>query len=177
MSSFITSWIPTTAVAVTRAADAASIPTDASWFNANFGTLQAEFIYTGQLTGGFGCVIALGNGTSGTFIEQYLQQGPNSLAAYSKNNDVLVCTAGVSGSVVPGAVTKSANSYQSMSMSAALSGSVGGAGAVTGALPLITQLGFMPLGVNYQAAITGYMRRVSYWNRPLSDAEMQQVTT
>jgi hypothetical protein len=51
------------------------------------------------------------------------------------------------------------------------------ASPVTGSLPVITQLGFMPSGVNYNPQVNGYMRRVNYWNRALSDAEMQQVTT
>jgi hypothetical protein len=35
----------------------------------------------------------------------------------------------------------------------------------------------MQTPVGYQQQPTGYFRRVTYWNRALSDTEMQQVTT
>jgi len=177
---FPTSYIPTTSVSVTRAADVASMPTNVSWFNANFGTLFAETIYTGQATGGFASLIALGAANpSADFIEQYINQSANAIAAYAKNNNVQLASIGSApGAVVPGAIMKSANTYQPTTMSVAINGVVPGSSAVTGgSLPAVTQLLFMQPNVNFQAQVSGYIRRVTYWNRALSDTEMQQVTT
>jgi hypothetical protein len=174
-----TSYIPTTATAVTRAADALSYPiASVTGFDQTKGTISVESIYLGQPSGGFGALVALGGSVpAGTFIEQYIQQGANAMVAYSKNADILICSVGAFLPVVPGVISRSANTYTATEMFIALNGSVSASGAVTGSLPAMTQLMPMPYGVNYQGQMSGWMRRVRYWPRQLSQSELISVTS
>jgi hypothetical protein len=177
VGAFPTSYIPTTSVAVTRAADVVSMPTNVSWFNANFGTLHGEFIYTGQPTSGFGHVLDLvGADSNIDSIGLYVQQTANAMNGQIRNGGT---NGYVNGGfiITPGTVVKSAIAYQPTVASSASNGAVVSATALTTPLPVVTSLWFMQTPVGYQPQPTGYFRRVTYWNRALSDTEMQQVTT
>jgi hypothetical protein len=177
VGAFPTSYIPTTSVAVTRAADVVSMPTNVSWFNANFGTLHGEFIYTGQPTSGFGHVLDLvGADSNIDSIGLYVQQTANAMNGQIRNGGT---NGYVNGGfiITPGTVVKSAIAYQPTVASSAGNGAVVSATALTTPLPVVTSLWFMQTPVGYQQQPTGYFRRVTYWNRALSDTEMQQVTT
>jgi hypothetical protein len=177
VGAFPTSYIPTTSVAVTRAADVVSMPTNVSWFNANFGTLHGEFIYTGQLTSSFGHVLDLvGADSNIDSIGLYVQQTVNTMNGQIRNGGT---NGYVNGGfiITPGTVVKSAIAYQPTVASSASNGAVVSATALTTPLPVVTSLWFMQTPVGYQPQPTGYFRRVTYWNRALSDTEMQQVTT
>jgi hypothetical protein len=177
--SFGTSYIPTTSVAVTRAADIAQMPTNASWFNANFGTLMGEFIWLGEPTDYFSHYLSLvGANANNDYIGQYMQQNNSSVHGNMVSGGTGLWTGTVpSPTITAGSVHKTALAYQPASAEFAQDGMTSGVSAVTGSLPTVNKLAFFGDQIGYQQMPTGYMRRVNYWNRALSDTEMQQVTT
>ena len=165
---FPTSYIPTTAASVTRASDNASIPT-AAWFNATNGTYQGEFMPNGNAAG-LPIIISgnAGSPTLATGADSRLTAGVRSGAAVFSATGPLYAF---------GAVNKAAFTYLSGASLAATNGTAFGPSAtaltVTGTVVEFGSDGVTP-GSN---ALNGYIRRVRYWPRALTNAELQSVTT
>ena len=167
---FATSYIPTTAAAATRAVEVANITPLGAWFNASTGSLAAEF--GSLLAAGVACGFS-----SGSFND----------VAYLSNSAVAVRVAGTggygaSGSAISytGIVQKSGCAWVAGRVAISNNG-----GAVGTTLTLPTgpyawtsnlAIGSAPwsLGTN---CLNGPIRRVRYWPRALSNAELQSVTT
>ncbi len=168
LGAFPTSYIPTTAAAVTRAADLASMPT-AAWFGATTGTYEAEFIPNG-VASGLPIIIGgnAGSPTIATGADSRLTAGIRSGASVFSATGPLYTF---------GAVNKAAFAYLSGGSSAAVNGTAFGPNAtaftVTGTVVELGSDGVTP-GAN---ALDGYLRRVRYWPRALIAAELQSVTT
>lgn len=166
LGSFSTSYIPTLASTVTRSADVASVNTLSPWFNATEGTLFAEFnAYTG---------VSYSN--------------PASLFTNASNQVSIV--AGTAGSGATGLVVISGGSVLVSIGTRVLSQKIAGAyklndfavstnGAAadtdtSGTVPSISTLG---LGSAYSSAyLNGHLRRVAYYPRRLTNAELQALT-
>jgi hypothetical protein len=159
---FVTSYIPTTSGAVTRALEVCTIPT-AGWFNPPAYSLQFEFIApdVSKVVGGL---------SDASF-------GPNT--SYFMNSQY-VCGATVTG--VP-ALTNGTISKQCAASTAGgnvkLSNNGGAPVTLGGAL---TQSGATRLAIgndpwSLSSAACAWHRRVGAWPRVLADTEMQQVTT
>jgi len=165
---FITSWIPTAGAAATRAADLASMPT-AAWFTAAGGTYQAEFIPNGSPS-------TLPSIVSGNAGSPVIALGGDARLATAIRN-VVALLAALGPACTFGAVNKGALAYLSGASRAATNGTAFGPNAaafsVTGTVVQLGSDGITP-GAN---AIDGYLRRVRYWPRALSNAELQSVTT
>jgi hypothetical protein len=168
MGSFPTSYIPTTAASVTRAADNATIPT-AAWFNATNGTYQGEFMPNGNAAG-LPIIISgnAGSPTIATGADSRLTAGIRSGASVFSATGPLYTFGGVN---------KAAFAYLSGASLAATNGTAFGPSAtvltVTGTVVEFGSDGVTP-GNN---ALNGYIRRVRYWPRALTNAELQSVTT
>lgn len=80
--SFPTSYIPTTAAAVTRAAEALSMPTGA-WFDATKGTMKLEVYRPSYATGTFDRILTLGNAAENNRLVLYTST--NGQLQYSNN--------------------------------------------------------------------------------------------
>ena len=177
---YASSYIPTTTVAVTRARDALSYPiAGVTGFNATQGSLVAEFVYKGQVASGFGSVVALVGANANTdHINVYVQQSNASVNTLVKTAGATLANAGsFPNSVVTGALSKAAVAYTAASLSGAINGTALSTVGVTGALPAITALCPMQNQVNFQPPTSGWFRRVRYWPRQLSQAELISVTT
>lgn len=165
---FPTSYIPSTAASVTRAGDLASMPTG-TWFTAASGTYEGEFIPNGNAAGL--PIVISGNAGSPTIAigaDSRLTAGIRSGAAvFSATGPVFTF----------GAVNKAAFAYLSGASRAAVNGTAFGPSAtaltVTGTVVELGSDGVTP-GAN---ALDGWLRRVRYWPRALSAAELQSVTT
>jgi hypothetical protein len=184
--SFSTSYIPTTAAAATRAADACAMTGTnfSSWFTSNAaGSFAAEVFYSIIPPGatGTGRLIELSDGTTANFLSM--------LPAFSTNQYQLASTiasvAGTSliassGTTPPSVVVKGATAYGGGSrFFCANSGGGSGPSPVVstpGGIATVTQLG---IGNRPDLArpLAGYIRRIRYWPRTLSATELQQVTT
>jgi hypothetical protein len=159
---FATSYIPTVAASVTRSADVASVDTLSPWWNNVEGTLFAdytakEFSYVVAPYTDANNYMILNAGTTGSVFDVVnagsvqAAIGTRSLsakiAARFKNNDFAVCLNG-------GAVATD----------------------TAGTVPSITDrlaLGYLP---GFSVRVNGHLRRVAFYPRALTSAELQAIT-
>ena len=170
---FPTSYIPTTAAAVTRSIDLCAIPpANMGFFTAPGGSWMAEFIFFNSAppnsriiarteTVGGASVYALGAARVGFQIDGV---------------GLATANAGTAN-----AVTKGASTWTAGQAKVCLNG-----GAVASLATLVTGYGIytttgvrfmMPIAAGSTDNTSGYIRRVRYWPRTLSNAELQSVTT
>lgn len=168
--SFSTSYIPTLASTVTRSADVASVNTLSPWFNATEGTLFTDADLIGSAS--LGMIAELGDGgynnRIGTFGDQFAASA------------FIVDTGGVrQATLLPGSFTfntpfRVAATYKVNDFAA----SQNGATAVTdtsGTIPTVTTLflGYQGGGGGF---LNGHIRRLAYYPRRLTNAELQALT-
>tara|TARA_R110000868_G_scaffold368885_1_gene632090 strand:- start:964 stop:2301 length:1338 start_codon:yes stop_codon:yes gene_type:complete len=172
LGAFATSVIPTTTAALTRSADQASVNTLAPWFNSAAGTLFAEFSIPAstasrsQATFGDGTAnerMIISNNTSLTGTGWRIVDGGVDQADI--NN---------AGSFANNATVKVAGAYAVNDFATSQNGGAVGTDT-SGALPTVTAL---YLGSNGAAQYaSAYLRRITYYPRRLSNAELQAITT
>jgi len=168
---FATSYIPTTTTALTRAADVASVNTLSPWYNASAGTIYAEA--TGPIANIYRVLaegasaadfrdFSLGfDGLRGNFTSRFV----------TGNYDVL----GPSNSLTAGATVKLAGSYSSTSADLAYGGTLAALkNSVTQRIPADRIFLGSRLGTTLQ--LNGHLRRLTYYPRTLSTAELQAIT-
>jgi hypothetical protein len=164
--SFATSYIPTISAAVTRAQDLNTMSTS-PWMTANLGSWFADFTLFGVSPGT--CVISANVG--GTSSPLIVLSASNLLASW--DGGAVLQTA---NAATPGAVNKGVSAFASPTGKICLNGGAVASGAQTGiTLPIIGFISAIPGPAANNGS--GYIRRVQYWPRALSNAEMQQVTT
>jgi len=171
---FPTSYIPTTTTALTRAADVASVNTLSPWYNATEGTLFAEFsVYTSI---GSKAIAGITDGTTNNRIQFFAS------AADPYNVSPRLVSGGVAtnpspaGSVTVGSTGKAALAYAIGTNQGGISvnGSAVNQSSPASAFGSVTQL---ELGKGSGLTQTnGYLRRVVFYPRRLSNAELQSLT-
>jgi hypothetical protein len=167
---FASSYVPTTGAAATRAQDIATMPTNVSWYNGTTGTILAETLLPANGNNGYRAVFALDAGVSGQWLRAYTFAG---LAQVNGDADA---GAVVFGTMTPGTPFKIAANYSS-AIRVAFNGAMGtGAPGVLASAPTYTTLRFGVTDSSNSNPMNGYIRRVQYWPRVLSDVEMQAVT-
>ena len=176
-STFPTSYIPTAGATATRAQDQCGISSAnmAPWFNATAGTWLAEFIRISNPLPGDLHIVS--GPTEGNALQPLTNQGNGCLQTFDGNN----WTASVN-TITANAVTRGASNWAANTGRACLNG-----GAMATPTPMLTGFGGLAAsGVGFLTTsptagsannMTGVLRRVQYWPRVLTDAEMQQVTT
>jgi hypothetical protein len=169
---FATSYIPTTSAAVTRAQDVATMPTG-TWFNASAGSLLAEFLAFNPGVAGHAGIVRMDDTTDTNFSQMFLAPGNAYFYSRVAGVDVFLTDSGV---VAIGTAGRIATCYGGASWRGAYRGVIyPGPGT---ALPFAANrliLGSDNVDLNIYK-LNGYLRRVQYWPRALSDIEMQQVT-
>jgi hypothetical protein len=175
LGAFATSVIPTTTTALTRSADVASVNTLSPWYNSASGTLYVECVTFDSLTSAFPSGAVFSDGTAGNRIGVIR----NNLSGNSRGNVVVGGAAQFAADATTwtlNATTKNALAYATNDFALVTNG-----GAATtdtsGTLPTIDRL---RLGVDATASgfwLNGYLRRVSYFPRRLSNAELQTLTS
>lgn len=175
LGSFPTSYIPTTTTALTRSADVASVNTLSPWFNATEGTIYAEAVGVNNVSGATRRFAEISDGTindrsivgySTTTNTRFLTLDGNVTQA-----DVQVTTGVSAGSLVKMATAYAVNDFQQAS-----NGTLGTADT-SGTLPTVN---IMFLGSDFSSTATnilnGYLRRITYYPRRLSNVELQAIT-
>jgi hypothetical protein len=169
---FPTSYIPTTSVSVTRAADVAVMPTDATkWYSSLNGTVLAEALLPPNGNVGYRGIFTLDGGPFNVWLRSYITSGTPNVDGNIDNSALAF------GVMTPGTVFKSAATYSPAGSHCTLNGVMGVGSATVGTPSTWTTL---RLGITDSAnnnPANGYLRRLTYWNRALSDTEMQQVAT
>lgn len=176
--SFATSYIPTTTAAATRAADVA-VMTGANfnnWYNQSEGTLFSEFSVFGVgSASNFNGVAVVDDGTVNNAME---------LAMWDAASDSLRWVGYVGGtaqwSINPKnystpLVTKGAGAYRANSFNGAFDG-VLGAEDTAGSVPVVSTLRLGANRVGSGNYLNGHIRRIAFYPRRLSNAELQGIT-
>ena len=171
---FATSYIPSTSAAVTRTIDQCFIPPAnmSPWFASPGGSWFAEFINNNPLADRGSRVIGIHDASFLTPL--WVLTTTPELASYDGGQ---VNTA---NTVVSGVISKGASSWASGVGRVCLNGGAIASGSMGSGFATLATVGTSIMGGNpgtLGESLTGYIRRVSYWPRVLSDAEMQQVTT
>ena len=170
---FPTSYIGTTGATVTRAFDSCFIaPASMSpWFASPGGSWMAEFVNVNPAADRSSRIIGIHDASGITPIRE--------TTAYTIDtfDGTQLATA---NTVTTGAVSKGASTYVAGNAKICLNGGTVVAGALGAGFATLATTGIGILGGNpgvVNESMTGYIRRVRYWPRVLTNAEMQSVTT
>jgi hypothetical protein len=171
LGAFATSVIPTTTTALTRAADVASVNTLSPWYNAVSGTLYAESVLAGNAISKE--VAQFNDGTIGNSVQIRWASGSQAQAAVSVGG-VNQASIAPSGYSTVGTIYKRAFAFAVNDFEQAINGiSVGT--DTSGSIPAVTTLMFSSAtGSNL---LCGYLRRITYYPRRLSNAELVSITS
>jgi len=175
---FPTSYIPTTTTALTRAADVASVNTLSPWYNSVNGTLYAESLrYALPVASTFPSIAEFDNGFTNR-IGNYstLIGGSSEYRSFVLDANVTQADiGGVASRVAVGTVAKQAFAFAANDFAL----SVNGSSVFTdtaGTLP--ASVNRLSIGSSYIAANfnNGWIRRITYYPRRLSNVELQAIT-
>jgi hypothetical protein len=173
---FPTSYIPTTTTALTRSADVASVNTLSPWFNASAGTLYGEITDAAIAVGGVSRRIAnINDGTESDRITITYAGGAGIATAFVTDNTVQQAGFFSPSGAYP-FPTKVALAYAVNDFQASVNGSAFAA-VTSGTLPTVNRmtLGDIVTG-GMQQNLNGHLRRVTYYPRRLSQAELIAIT-
>jgi hypothetical protein len=171
LGAFATSVIPTTTTALTRAADVASVNTLSPWYNASEGTLFAEAQWFGLTANDY--YMAFNDGTS----NNVLGIGINSAGNF---RFVAIVGGSTEASIISGAATinttfKHAGAYELNNYAATANGASPNQDTTANVPSGISSMSLnSSLGTTNQ--LNGYLRRITYYPRKLSSAELQAIT-
>jgi hypothetical protein len=175
LGAFATSVIPTTTTALTRAADVASVNTLSPWFNATTGTIYAEFAVTQPVSGGNQFLARFSDNSYNNQMGDFVNStGFTGLSTAS--GGVFDGTATTSVAVIANTVTKFAGSYAANDLASCKDGGAVATDATATIPSGMTRfdLGSDHIGLNRVKA--GYLRRITYYPRKFSSAELQAIT-
>jgi hypothetical protein len=169
--SFATSYIPTVASSVTRSADVASVNTLSPWYNATTGTLYTEFDSIGFRSNN-NEIARFNNGTVSN------QMGIAATGTPAPTFEVTsggVDQAAITGSAISANTTyKAAASFAANSFAFSFGGSLVGTDT-SGTVPTVSALTLMNRSDNARA-MNGHLRRLAFYPRSLTTAEMNALT-
>lgn len=173
--SFPTSTILTTTAAATRYEDRALVNTLAPWFNTSTGTIYAEFALT-QPASGLNQFLARfsDNSYNNSIADNVTGSGFAQLATAS--GGVFDGTASTAVAVSANTVTKFAGAYAANDLAACKDG---GTVAVDPSATIPSGLTRFDLGSDHAGANrirSGYLRRITYYPRRLSNVDLQAIT-
>jgi hypothetical protein len=172
---FATSYIPTTTVAVARAADAVTLGTVGAWFNQTTGAMYSQHIlpaispvndqYSAAFSAGVATTDVVGLRAANTTATAGLIVASGNVVQSSCDT-----------SSTPTSLTKQAGAWAANDF----------VDVVGGGTPSTDSSGSIPSGIdrlnignhgNTIHLLNGYLRRVAYWNSRLSNAALQALTT
>lgn len=174
---FATSVISTSTAAATRSADVASVNTLSPWYNASTGTVYAEFVIPNSVpAGSFPNIWILSDGTLNNrqTLFNYQSSGNKTNFTGTVSASSQWSLDGASTIVAANTTTKTASAYQSNNIGL----SVQGGSALTDGVANIPNITALYIGNanGTQDFINGYIRRITYYPRRLSNAELQSIT-
>ena len=168
---FSTSYIPTAGSAVTRLQDSLTVPVSTVGANATAGTAQAEVMFEATIpsgsVGGYGYNFVWDFGANQIYLCLYL--------GYSRFGTVSSTTTTPPWLPSAGSIYKVAGAWSGGNTAiSALNGVVGSQVSSAATIGSTLRLG------NYSSggyALNGWLRKFSFWNKTLSNSQLQQVTT
>lgn len=167
--SFATSYIPTVASQVTRSADVASVNTLSPWYNATEGTLYVESGPTLDTIYPTGAVLTDGTTSNNILIQATSPATSQQFYIVSGGvAQVNLATQTFSSTLTKTAAAYKANDFAYSTQGAAVSTDV------AGSIPTVSQL---VIGAERTSNLfNGTIRRITYYPRRLTNAELQAIT-
>ncbi len=175
---FATSVIPTTTTALTRAADGASVNTLSPWFNSTASTLYAEWtnIAAAIPTGATQVVAEISEATSANFYRIFQSQVVGVKATSNMFSGGANPGRLEAGGAYSNATVKAASAFAASDRALSANGGAAVTSA-TGALPVGVTTLLLGQQIGNLNFINGWLRRVSYYPRRLSNAELVSITS
>ena len=172
VGAFATSYIPTTTIALTRAADVASVNTLSPWYNASEGTLYCESVSNASSVDSTN--LALSDGTNNNRIQFGTGAANTVWNPFVVVSGSSVATLTQSASFSPKTSAKLALAYKFDDFAA----TTAGASPVTDTSGAVPTLNILRIGASGSGVVTwnSWIRRVTYYPRKLSSAELQAIT-
>jgi hypothetical protein len=172
LGAFATSVIPTTTTALTRAADVASVNTLSPWYNASEGTLFAEYVASNSSQNNAATAFSDGTNNNRMVIRATNASAQTAFIGVSSGSTQW---AGVIATALLNTITKSAFGYKVDDIAWVRNGGTVGTDATPAVIPTVTGL---KLGADGDGTLflNGHLRRISYYPRRLSNAELQAIT-
>jgi hypothetical protein len=166
---FATSYIPTVASQVTRAAELASVDTLSPWYNSVAGTLYAEFDAYG--------------GTSINRFYEFASDSNNTIIGFLGASIVYmewvtasaVSQAQLNAAGSPTQINKVGAAYKANDFAASLNGATPVTDAA-GTVPVVNAL-YLGNARTTGGQLNGHLRRITYYPRRMTNAELQTLTT
>jgi hypothetical protein len=173
--SFATSYIPTVASQVTRAADTCSIvaPLFAPWYNQSEGTLVAQATIFGLNVTAASGITALSNGTSAENTAMFRSGGANNLTGEMRDGSVTQATFSVTLGSQP---FKVALAYATNNTNLAQNGTV----QTTDTACTVPTVDRLIIGAVYSAGdfpLNGHIRSIQFYPFRASNNQLQALTT
>ena len=174
---FPTSYIPTTTTALTRAADVASVNTLSPWYNSAEGSVYVSATLLNAPTSLAGASLySLSNGTVSERISVLTGGGSGGNINTIVTDDAVLQAQTVNGGLSTAGTYNYANAYKLNDFASVVNGGT----AVTdglGSLPTVDRLILGANAVGNIGFLNGYLRRIVYYPRRLSNAELQSITS
>jgi len=172
---FPTSYIPTTTTALTRAADVASVNTLSPWYNSVAGTILNEvMLYALPPTGAFPHYTSINNGAASNYVNLGSNQFANHrVSAVGSSITLIDLNAG--GSLSVNTASKWALAYANSDYAGSANGGAVVTSTTAGLPSGLTQMTIGRSGTGANQA-NGWIRRITYYPRRLSNAELQALT-
>lgn len=169
-ASFASSYIPTLASTVTRSADVASVNTLSPWYNSSESTLFADFDISGP------------SGVFGGYVAQLAVTALSNNGILIYNNSVGLGTSAYidASSVSLGNNTANVPAKIAIAYNGSSNGAVRNGGSVSSVGTTISGAATrLSLGSEYGGSyvMNGHLRRVAFFPRRLSNAEIQALTS
>ena len=175
VGAFPTSYLPTTAAAVTRSSDQCSLqPAQMGFYTPPGGSWMAELI-PAYFPGSYPRVVFLWPTVGGAAPVMFDTSVPGKGGQYDGTSILTTANATPAGTIAKIATTATAsNGSQCLN-----GGTVSSAALAGGGYPTLgtTGVGFLCASGASPSNTVGWLRRVRYWPRVLSNAELQSVTT
>jgi hypothetical protein len=171
--SHATSYIPTTSAAVLRAADICVTSTLNPWFNAEEGTIFVEYLLPWAVPTGDGVTRRIVDINGGDDYESHVAAFVTDAGvrgAFSYAGSVEQSSFASLGSMTPGVVQRQAYAFAENDIAAIASG---GSLATDTSAELSTALTTLRIGPSYHP--NGYIRKVKFYPRRLSDNELRAL--
>ena len=177
--SFATSYIPTVASQVTRSADSASMTGTnfSSWYRADEGTLYAETRALSDSVADVSNGLAISTtAASGSTMSLVMDTRPAQNASFYVFNSGANTGSVSVVSTMLGAPRKMAGAYAVNNVIMASGGTLSAADTST-AIPIGTQLSIGRYALNESLFDNGYVSKIAYYPKRLTNAELQGLTT
>jgi hypothetical protein len=174
LGAFATSYIPTTTVSVTRAADKVQVTSFGTFPYAVTGTLYANATLLFVSAASQDAWQFDDNSTS-NFIALNANNAAGSMNFNINSGAATQCLITTSATLTAGVPIKLAGAYAANDFMASATGLLG-TPDVSGTIPTVTQV---TIGSRHNSTniLNGYLSRIAYWNSRISNANLQVLTT